>query len=189
MGSLVTRGRLCTPKLGGSCPSPVSVDSLATARCKAYSQLLPLLLHEEGRGKQVRHQPTKGSWLSCAVFCQTNKGAWYSPRRELAAYHLDSHLPEGTLCHHDGSIPYYCQDNLCLPADPGVGDRSLVVEGEIQDTDIIILDNEGFVVTTVEGEQGLDGEQEGTEYEDEEDELDEEEEEDELEEDDGEEEQ
>ena len=31
----------------------------------------------------------QGSWLPCAVFCRTKKGAWYSPRQELANFFLD----------------------------------------------------------------------------------------------------
>merc|ERR1711936_1356737 len=86
LGSL-KQNNLCEPK-EGTCGAMVDINDLASKRCEAYAQLLPFL-HPDGNGKQVHHQPSKGSWLSCAVFCQTRKGAWYSPRQELAGYFLE----------------------------------------------------------------------------------------------------
>ena len=88
---------------------------------KSKVELLP-------EGKQVKHQPVKGSWLSCAIFCkvtflfllhlkykntrhfysyfsftsnQTSTNAWYTPRRELDRLNVDSFFPDGVWCHRD----------------------------------------------------------------------------------------
>ena len=51
-----------------------SVAFYASQQCKEWGKLLSQsgkstveLLPE---GKQVKHQPVKGSWLSCAIFCK-----------------------------------------------------------------------------------------------------------------------
>ena len=51
-----------------------SVAFYASQQCKEWGKLLSRsgkstveLLPE---GKQVKHQPVKGSWLSCAIFCK-----------------------------------------------------------------------------------------------------------------------
>jgi len=144
LGSL-KQNNLCEPK-EGTCGAMVDINDLASKRCEAYAQLLPFL-HPDGNGKQVHHQPSKGSWLSCAVFCQTRKGAWYSPRQELAGYFLESSLPEGTLCYSEGDIQHFCQDSLCLPRDPALATRSLLEEGEFSPRDLLILDNQGHVLS------------------------------------------
>jgi hypothetical protein len=66
-----------------------------------------------GEGRRFQHEPTKGSWISCAVFCRTERDQWYLPRAELghAAF-----FPDGTWCHTDEyGRDYYCQKSLCLP--------------------------------------------------------------------------
>jgi len=143
LGTLRTRAGLCTPELG-VCAEEVQVEELASRRCAAYAKLLPFL-HPEGRGKQVQNQPSKGSWLPCAVFCETVSGAWYSPRQELAPYHLSSTLPEGTLCHSEGGVNHFCQDSLCLPRDPALVTRGLLLQGRYTHTDRLILDTKGHI--------------------------------------------
>merc|ERR1712243_428960 len=89
---------------------------MASKMCEAWAKIFPDFLHPDGDGKQVQHDPAKGSWLPCSVFCKTTSNTWYSPRRELENYHLSSYFPDGTLCYPgEGSEGnYYCQDRLCL---------------------------------------------------------------------------
>ena len=70
---------------------------------------------EEGR--QVKHQPVKGNWQPCAVFCKTPSGAWYFPKHELQQKNVDPYFPDGIWCHIDRktNTNYYCQSHLCLP--------------------------------------------------------------------------
>ncbi len=64
-------------------------------------------------GKRFKHEPAKGSWISCAIFCRTGLGQWYSPRVELGR---GAFYPDGTWCHRDsGGRDHFCQKNLCLP--------------------------------------------------------------------------
>ena len=100
--------------------------------------------------------------MSCAVFCQTLSGTWYSPRTELAAYHLSSYFPDGMLCHKgddsdDSDVSYYCQDKLCLPGNlDTVGPNTrvqLVEEGDYTPEDELILDQEGFIVRKMDEEE------------------------------------
>merc|ERR1712037_38211 len=155
LGSL-RLNNLCEPK-EGVCQTMVDINQVASKRCEAYAKLLPFL-HPDGKGKQVHHQPSKGSWLPCAVFCQTRKGAWYSPRQELAQYFLASSLPDGTLCYSESEIQHFCQDSLCLPRDRSLTTRSLLEEGEYSPRDLLILDNQGHVLSkadaTLEEEEG-----------------------------------
>ena len=64
-------------------------------------------------GRRFKHEPTLGSWISCAVFCRTENDQWYSPRAELGR---NAFFPDGTWCHRDqAGRDFYCQKNLCLP--------------------------------------------------------------------------
>lgn len=94
----------------------ISVDEFAGRKCGqwirsgigAAAGITPV-------GRRFKHEPSKGSWISCAVFCRTESGAWYSPRAELRS---EAFYPDGTWCHRDTGIDgtdYYCQKNLCLP--------------------------------------------------------------------------
>ena len=55
-----------------------SVVFYATQQCKEWGKLLSqnskstIELLPEGR--QIKHQPVKGSWLSCAIFCKVITG-------------------------------------------------------------------------------------------------------------------
>jgi len=60
---------------------------------------------------------------------------------------LISSLPEGTLCYSEGDIQHFCQDSLCLPRDPALATRSLLEEGEFSPRDLLILDNQGHVLS------------------------------------------
>ena len=93
-----------------------SVNDYASSQCQGWSSLLNGLVLGEGR--QVKHQPVKGNWLACAVFCKTASGGqWYAPKKELEAINIDPYFPDGVWCHtdHQTQTNYYCQNHLCLP--------------------------------------------------------------------------
>merc|ERR1711997_1235680 len=93
-----------------------SVEVYASSQCEAWSKILGEGVLT-GEGRQVVHQPVKGSWLSCAVFCKTSSGAWHSPRKELENLNVDPYFPDGVWCHVDreSNTNYYCQNHLCMP--------------------------------------------------------------------------
>ena len=93
-----------------------AVDVFASSQCEAWSKILGEGILT-GEGRQVVHQPVKGNWLSCAVFCKTSNGAWHSPRKELENLNVDPYFPDGVWCHIDRktNTNYYCQNHLCLP--------------------------------------------------------------------------
>ena len=71
-----------------------------------------------GEGRQVKHQPVKGNWLACAIFCKhSTTGSWYSPKKELQKLNVNPFFPDGVWCHIDRqtNTNYYCQNNLCMP--------------------------------------------------------------------------
>ena len=63
----------------------------------------------DGVGTLISQDNAIGSWLPCSVFCQTNTGTWYSPRRELEPYYLSAMLPDGTLCSDNEDENLFCQ--------------------------------------------------------------------------------
>jgi len=160
-GSLGTRVRigadLCRTE--DTCREEVELESMASKMCEAWSKIFPEFLHSDGNGKQVKHDPAKGSWLPCSVFCQTTSNTWYSPRRELENYHLSSYFPDGTLCYEgdESEGNYYCQDRLCLPENMdslgSIARTQLGKEGEFTHEDELILDQEGFIVRKLDDEE------------------------------------
>ncbi len=92
----------------------MSFDEYATQKCSDWTQggdVPDVPIVDEGR--RFKHEPTKGSWISCAIFCRTGRNQWYTPRAELGR---QAFYPDGTWCHRDSAgKDYYCQKNLCLP--------------------------------------------------------------------------
>jgi len=92
----------------------VSFDDYASQKCGEWAEggrVPDVPIKDEGR--RFKHEPSKGSWISCAVFCRTQRGHWYSPRGELGR---QAFFPDGTWCHRDSDgEDYYCQKSLCLP--------------------------------------------------------------------------
>jgi len=147
---------LCTPEKQASCPGrkAVEVDALVSKRCEAYAKMFTFF-KSEGNGKQVKHAPNKGSWLSCAVFCQTTSGSWYTPKSELAAFYMKNHLPDGVVCHEEEGDNYYCQGGFCLPEDMSTlatDTRSVLLDNtsDYSESDRLILDDEGHIEGTEE---------------------------------------
>ena len=88
-----------------------TIDEFATDRCGEWTSELEDI-NLTGMGRRFKHEPSIGSWISCAIFCETDQGSWYSPRRE---YGRQAFFPDGVWCHRSGDQDYYCQKNLCLP--------------------------------------------------------------------------
>ncbi|XP_067122719.1 A disintegrin and metalloproteinase with thrombospondin motifs adt-1-like [Centruroides vittatus] len=112
----VCHGDTTTVKLcddSSICKSRVDVVKYATERCEQFSKYVPDVVAE---GTQVPHEEGDRSWQSCAVFCKTKTGSWYTPRHELNDMDVDTYFPDGTWCHNDGKRDYYCQSRLCQPA-------------------------------------------------------------------------
>merc|ERR1712173_177542 len=68
-------------------------------------------------------------------------------RRIHKGLSFSSSLPEGTLCYSEGEVQHFCQDSLCLPLDPALTTRGLLEEGEYSPRDLLILDNQGHVLS------------------------------------------
>jgi len=109
-GSLGTKrsGRLLCEPDSAQCPDLINMTLVASSMCRAWAHILPFL-QPKGVGTQISQDNAIGSWLPCSVFCQTNTGTWYSPRRELEAYYLSAMLPDGTLCSDHGDEDLFCQ--------------------------------------------------------------------------------
>ena len=121
---------LCEPDTAECpAPAPVNISLVASSMCRAWAHMFTFL-RPDGVGTQISQDNAIGSWLPCSVFCQTNTGTWYSPRRELKPYYLSAMLPDGTLCSNNEVENLYCQvsskwkkektcviwkDSLCLP--------------------------------------------------------------------------
>lgn len=93
-----------------------SIEIYASKQCQAWSETLNGTV--TGEGRQVKHQPVKGNWLACAIFCKhSTTGSWYSPKKELQKLNVNPFFPDGVWCHIDRqtNTNYYCQNNLCMP--------------------------------------------------------------------------
>ena len=101
-------GRLLCEPDSAQCPDLVNMTMVASSMCRAWAHIITFL-RPEGVGTQISQDNAIGSWLPCSVFCQTNTGTWYSPRRELEAYYLSAMLPDGTLCSNNGDEDLFCQ--------------------------------------------------------------------------------
>lgn len=54
--------------------------------------------------------------MACAIFCKRkDTDMYYTPRIELNDLGTDPYFPDGTWCHNDGLINYYCLQHHCLP--------------------------------------------------------------------------
>lgn len=54
--------------------------------------------------------------MGCAIFCKrADSGSFYTPRIELNDLGVSPYFPDGTWCHREGSLNYYCLQHHCLP--------------------------------------------------------------------------
>ncbi|XP_067002114.1 A disintegrin and metalloproteinase with thrombospondin motifs adt-1-like [Anabrus simplex] len=97
-----------------------SAQDYATTACEQFSKLLPEL-DPKGSGLQAPHEEAR-MWMGCAVFCRRkDTGSYYTPRIELNDMGVDSYFPDGTWCHNDGKVNYYCLHHHCLPENYRLG--------------------------------------------------------------------
>ena len=102
-----------------NCASLSSADSYASAQCKIYKEKntrLGLSLMDEG--KQLPHIASKPD-QACTIFCkQVRSLEWFSPQPYFTETDgINLFFPDGTKCHNDGSMNYYCLKHQCIPAD------------------------------------------------------------------------
>ena len=112
-GSLCEDTSLCQDKR-------ITAKEYANQACSRISQFVQEIDGLEGT--QIPYEEDR-VWRSCAVFCRTRSGMWYTPRLELNHMRdtISPFFPEGTLCHEDGiGRKYYCQVNQCLQENEGL---------------------------------------------------------------------
>ena len=54
-------------------------------------------------------------WVGCAIFCKKSVGIYYTPRVELNDFDVSPYFPDGTRCHEENGLNYYCIQRHCLP--------------------------------------------------------------------------
>ncbi|KAJ8935149.1 hypothetical protein NQ314_012967, partial [Rhamnusium bicolor] len=55
-------------------------------------------------------------WMGCAIFCKrADSGSFYTPRIELNDLGVTPYFPDGTWCHREKNLNYYCIQHHCLP--------------------------------------------------------------------------
>jgi len=133
-----------------------TLDEYATKQCTQWAHSLATVTLT-GAGRRFKQEPSIGSWISCAIFCQTDKEQWYSPRRELGS---QSYYPDGIWCHRDTSgNDYFCQKNLCLPPKYEVtealrlaqaAEERFVRDAADADSSYVIVDEDNGIVTAVD---------------------------------------
>ncbi|XP_031329539.1 A disintegrin and metalloproteinase with thrombospondin motifs adt-1-like [Photinus pyralis] len=92
----------------------MSTYDYASRQCKHFSKLLPFLNLQE-IGLQIGHEE-ENPWMACAIFCQKSDfNDYYTPRAELHVLGLSPYFPDGTWCHSDRNVNYFCRQHLCVP--------------------------------------------------------------------------
>ncbi|XP_076034789.1 uncharacterized protein LOC143021271 [Oratosquilla oratoria] len=108
------------------CPKRSTVKDYATQKCQKFSKIVTDI---KAVGAQAPHNPSR-TWQACAIFCQTQKGTWYSPRTDLNHLNeFDTYFPDGTQCHTNAKgVRHYCQRHQCLPE----GSRQVRALGDLR---------------------------------------------------------
>ncbi|XP_063905245.1 A disintegrin and metalloproteinase with thrombospondin motifs adt-2-like [Zophobas morio] len=92
----------------------ISVTDYASQKCQEFSKLLPEL-DPQGGGLQAPHEEGR-VWMGCAIFCRrADSGGFYTPRMELNDLGVSPYFPDGTWCHREKNLNYYCLHHHCLP--------------------------------------------------------------------------
>ncbi|XP_074036827.1 A disintegrin and metalloproteinase with thrombospondin motifs adt-2 isoform X2 [Leptinotarsa decemlineata] len=96
------------------CKSKLSVVEYASKKCSQFSKVLPEL-DSSGSGLQAPHEEGR-VWMGCAIFCRrADSGTFYTPRIELNDVGISPYFPDGTWCHKENNINFYCVQHHCLP--------------------------------------------------------------------------
>ncbi|KAL3288422.1 hypothetical protein HHI36_002868, partial [Cryptolaemus montrouzieri] len=92
----------------------VTVVQYASKKCEEFSRVLPEL-DPKGGGLQAPHEEGR-VWMGCAIFCKrADSGTFYTPRIELNDLGISPYFPDGTLCHREKNMNYFCMHHHCLP--------------------------------------------------------------------------
>ncbi|XP_050539393.1 A disintegrin and metalloproteinase with thrombospondin motifs adt-2-like [Daktulosphaira vitifoliae] len=90
----------------------ILVTEYATARCKEFGILLPIL-DEEYSGLQAPHEETR-PWMGCSIFCRRkDTGSYYTPALDVSNLPVDPYFPDGTWCHSVNNENFYCLNHIC----------------------------------------------------------------------------
>lgn len=99
---------------GQICKSRRSVISYGTSKCQEYSRLVDVI-DPNGYGLQGTLEKNDNS-MACSIYCKrTNSSFYFSPKIHLNELGLNPYYPDGTLCHSEGKVRYYCINARCLP--------------------------------------------------------------------------
>ena len=52
-----------------------TLDDYATDRCTEWAEEIEDVVLT-GEGRRFKHEPTIGSWISCAIFCANDRNQW-----------------------------------------------------------------------------------------------------------------
>ncbi|RZB39497.1 Sod Cu, Reprolysin, Pep M12B propep and/or HMA domain containing protein [Asbolus verrucosus] len=92
----------------------LSAVDYASQKCQEFAKLLPEL-DPKGGGLQAPHEEAR-VWMGCAIFCRrADSGGYYTPRVELNDLGASPYFPDGTWCHREKNLNYYCLHHHCLP--------------------------------------------------------------------------
>lgn len=96
------------------CPVRKTVVEYGTQKCREFSRRL-VNVDSKGLGLQAFYEPLR-LWMPCTIFCKhKNNTSYFTPRIELNKLGIDGYFPDGTWCHREGSVDYYCLYHHCLP--------------------------------------------------------------------------
>lgn len=96
------------------CPTRKTVVEFGTQKCREFSRKLNNV-DSKGLGLQAYYEPLK-LWMPCTIFCKhKNNTSYFTPRVELNNLGIDGYFPDGTWCHREGNVDYYCLHHHCLP--------------------------------------------------------------------------
>jgi hypothetical protein len=96
------------------CPTRKTVVEFGTQKCREFSRRLNNV-DSKGLGLQAYYEPLR-LWMPCTIFCKhKNNTSYFTPRVELNKLGIDGYFPDGTWCHREGNVDYYCLHHHCLP--------------------------------------------------------------------------
>ncbi|KAL7042361.1 hypothetical protein ACKWTF_001110 [Chironomus riparius] len=96
------------------CSARKTVVEYGTQKCREFSRKLNNV-DSKGLGLQAYYEPLR-LWMPCTIFCKhKNNTSYFTPRVELNKLGIDGYFPDGTWCHREGNVDYYCLHHHCLP--------------------------------------------------------------------------
>ncbi|XP_022908374.2 A disintegrin and metalloproteinase with thrombospondin motifs adt-1-like [Onthophagus taurus] len=138
MGYQINKGdsRLCDDV--DICPKRISITDYASKKCKYFSRILTEI-DSKGNGLQRSHNLDSPS-LACTIFCRNKNGTFNIPKIQLNKMESVPHFPDGTWCHRENSIDFYCINNMCLSEvnfnrdNENGSDQNEIISGELKES-------------------------------------------------------